>query len=110
MYFRSVCGAGAGGRQHDSSPLEPAWPTYLHVVEDRPAKVKELAVARVHDVERTPTVIPNKFAEHNLGRCLVLVDEMFRGSVLLRKLVTRRRWPGDTVAVRVNIWRDEGER
>ena len=47
-------------RQHASTGQIGTTVKYLHVMEDGTAEVEELAVARVHDVERSPPVVPHK--------------------------------------------------
>ena len=56
---------------------------YLHVMEDGTTKMEELAMARVHDVERSPAVIPYIFASDNFGGRLAFGREMVRRSVLV---------------------------
>ena len=51
---------------------------YLHVMEDGTTEVEELAMARVHDVERSPAVIPHKLAGDHFRCRLAFEGEVFR--------------------------------
>ena len=56
---------------------------YLHVMKYSTTEVEELAMARVHVVERSPAVIPDKLAGDHFRCRLAFEGDVFRRSVLV---------------------------
>ena len=80
--------------------------TDLHMVEYGGAEGQEIAVRRIQNVHRAPSVCPDKFSAENFGgrSCIG------RGSVLLYKLVAREGDTRNAVTMRIHVGRSEGVR